>query len=76
MGWIEERIISEKRKHENITWQKIAEIKIRGQFICLLEELQKNILQHGEVNKAGDVDSHMVYVGDVIEELNKIKKRL
>lgn len=28
MGWIEERIKAEHRKHKNLEWEKLAEIKI------------------------------------------------
>jgi len=37
-----------------------------------IKELKRNILSHGEVNGYADVDSHMIYAGDVMEETDKL----
>jgi len=55
MGWIEERIKAEYRKHKNLEWAKLAEIKIISSI--------KHIL-----NQAPDIDYAGEHLMKTLEE--------
>lgn len=57
MGWIAERIKAEHRKHKNLEWERIAEIKIVSSLKYL-------------ISQAPDVDYVGEYLKKQLEEMN------
>ena len=53
-------------------WLVIPVLDVNRKFAEAIQKLKIELSKHGEVNELGDVDSHMVYMGEVFEEIDKI----
>ena len=37
-----------------------------------IKEFKRRLSSLGEINEAGEIDSHMIYIGDIVEEIDKL----